>query len=215
MCVCASVLEVAVGGAEGRGEAVEMAKSREDFHVCLKRTVHIRCPEALITSSFPFPHTLNMSQFTLSSQAQRVVVLHAGSHPAHAVTGLLLGSSSTGTITRALPLTHNWSDLAPITEVACALAQAHAKTQGVEILGIYSAGERVNEGSNVDAKTERLARVVATKTGKEAGVIVVSGQRSGRDEGLQDGCVTRRRFLGSCKALALSPWKQWLWGIER
>ncbi|GAA5864513.1 hypothetical protein JCM3774_005151 [Rhodotorula dairenensis] len=86
---------------------------------------------------------------SVSPLAYLKVVLHAAKYPANTVVGLLVGTvdatSSTCTVSDAIPLVHAWTDLAPMTEAALQLAQIYADQQGLVFLGLYVANERLND----------------------------------------------------------------------
>ncbi|KAE8260403.1 hypothetical protein A4X13_0g360 [Tilletia indica] len=111
---------------------------------------------------------------SISQQAYAKVVLHAAKYPASTVRGLLVGrrssesSSSSFEVVDAIPLVHNWTDLAPATELGCALAQAHlsststsSASAGAEIIGLYEAPAVMGVRDLSTAGT-KLARKIAS-----------------------------------------------------
>lgn len=92
---------------------------------------------------------------TLSPLAYLKVVLHAAKYPANTVVGLLVGTvdatSSTCTISDAIPLVHAWTDLAPMTEAALQLVRSllavlRPRTRGrlgsLSLTGLPTSGSR-------------------------------------------------------------------------
>lgn len=65
---------------------------------------------------------------TISALAYLKVVLHAAKYPASTVIGLLVGTVDTATnactVTDALPLAHQWTDLSPMAEAGLQLVRA-------------------------------------------------------------------------------------------
>ncbi|GAA5949606.1 hypothetical protein JCM3765_002722 [Sporobolomyces pararoseus] len=88
-----------------------------------------------------------MSNYTLSTRASTLPILHAAKHPTQTVCGLLIGSSSSNShsISDVIPLLHHWTDLSAMMEVALQLAELHVKQQGKEIMGMYVANERIGD----------------------------------------------------------------------
>lgn len=72
-----------------------------------------------------FSVTMAAADIDLSAEAYSTIVLHCAKHPAAAITGLLLGPSSSNgkgrAVTGALPLQHHWNQLSPMVEVGCSL----------------------------------------------------------------------------------------------
>ncbi|KAL9941058.1 hypothetical protein V8E36_000546 [Tilletia maclaganii] len=136
--------------------------------------------------------TTGAVSITVEAQAYGKVVLHAAKYPASTVRGLLVGSSSSSnssagggsvTITDAIPLVHNWTDLTPVTEIGCALAQAHlsstAGSSGPHIVGLYEAPALmgVREPSRAGVKLARkiasLSAGASAPTSSSSGAVVL------------------------------------------
>ncbi|KAK0551899.1 hypothetical protein OC846_002433 [Tilletia horrida] len=125
------------------------------------------------------------SSISVSPQAYAKVVLHAAKYPASTVRGLLVGrltSDSKVDIVDAIPLIHNWTDLAPAAEVGCALAQAHLSSASPadsrQIVGVYEAPAilGVREPSRAGVRlAKKIASVnEAAKTATGAVILVVN-----------------------------------------
>ncbi|CAD6890853.1 unnamed protein product [Tilletia controversa] len=127
------------------------------------------------------------ASITINPQAYAKVVLHAAKYPASTVRGLLVGrrssesSSHSFEVVDAIPLVHSWTDLAPATELGCALAQAHLSSAnaggasaGAQIIGLYEAPAVMGDRELSRAGT-KLARKIASIGGSSspAGAIVL------------------------------------------
>ena len=85
------------------------------------------------TTKTPPPLLLLLPNMKLSDEAYTTVILHAAKHPASSVTGLLVGDS-TQSVERVVPLVHNWTDLAPMTEVASSLVSPQIYTRALAFM---------------------------------------------------------------------------------
>ena len=67
-----------------------------------------------------------MTSYAVSHQAYLKIIFHAAKHPHAPVCGILLGtpSGSKVTITDALPLLHQWTNLSPAMEIGLDLVRA-------------------------------------------------------------------------------------------
>ncbi|PWN92478.1 hypothetical protein FA10DRAFT_266236 [Acaromyces ingoldii] len=107
----------------------------------------------------------------LSDEAYTTAILHAAKHPASSVTGLLVGGS-TQSVERVVPLVHNWTDLAPMTEVASSLVEASLSSTE-KIVGVYHAPASAIETSAAPSAV-KLAQVVARKLSTDAVLLQVN-----------------------------------------
>ncbi|EST04733.2 hypothetical protein PSEUBRA_006016 [Kalmanozyma brasiliensis GHG001] len=116
-----------------------------------------------------------ISSVTISSLAYKKLVLHTAKYPTARVLGLLLAdtaSSSTLSITDAIPLSHHWTSLAPMAEVALSLATSYASTKNLTVVGLYEAPEMVSDRST-SQQANKLAEKIASLAGREAVLLLV------------------------------------------
>ncbi|KDN39166.1 UPF0172-domain-containing protein [Tilletiaria anomala UBC 951] len=109
--------------------------------------------------------------YILTPKAYTKITLHAAKYPASALLGLLLGrqtptSNAAIVVEDIVPLVHKWTTLSPVVEVGCALAESHASTSGLSLIGCYEAPARVvavNDRELSPAAT-RLAQRIANRS---------------------------------------------------
>ncbi|CAG8660391.1 1475_t:CDS:2 [Acaulospora colombiana] len=78
----------------------------------------------------------------MSHPAYLGILLHTSKYPHQACNGVLLGTVKPGgetTVERSLPLLHNWTGLSPMMEIGLDLAETHATTLKLSIVGYYQA----------------------------------------------------------------------------
>lgn len=101
------------------------------------------------------------SSWTLEPEAYALPLLHAAKHPSASVNGLFIGSSSSKTITKAIPLHHLPQSLqySFAQELSFELVAKHVESLGggLEIVGYYQANERLDD----DALSQRGEKVLA------------------------------------------------------
>lgn len=78
---------------------------------------------------------------SISSSAYSIPILHAARYPSNTVLGLLIGTSSSGSIVveDAIPLVHRYTSLSPTTELGIDLVRARVSKEGKAIVGVYVA----------------------------------------------------------------------------
>ncbi|CED84720.1 Uncharacterized conserved protein encoded by sequence overlapping the COX4 gene [Phaffia rhodozyma] len=86
--------------------------------------------------------------YQLAHLAYLKIVLHAAKYPSSLVNGVLLGSASGSevNITDSVPLLHHWTSLSPSMEVGLEMAEYHASSKGLRIVGFYQGNERLQDG---------------------------------------------------------------------
>jgi hypothetical protein len=117
-------------------------------------------------------HSTTMSaSWTLSPEAYALPILHAAKHPSASVNGLFIGSSSSKSIARAIPLHHLPQSLqysfAP--ELSFELVAKHVESLegGLEIVGYYQANERLDD-DNLGQRGEKILAALKAGAGAEA-----------------------------------------------
>ncbi|KAJ1973567.1 hypothetical protein H4R35_004049 [Dimargaris xerosporica] len=86
-----------------------------------------------------------MAQHQLSLKAYAKTLLHCSKYPWQPVQGLLLASTTTtATLTDAVPLHHQWLALSPMAEAALQLVDLHCQSNHLRIAGYYYASDNPN-----------------------------------------------------------------------
>ncbi|KAK0519053.1 hypothetical protein OC834_007513, partial [Tilletia horrida] len=134
--------------------------------------------------------TASSASISVSAQAYAKIVLHSAKYPASTVRGLLIGRAGAAAAAAAaqvdvdvldiIPLVHHWTDLAPATEIGCALAQAHLASPsstcaGASIVGLYEAPALmgVREPSRAGVKLARKIASLPFEGGSGGAVVLV------------------------------------------
>ncbi|XP_017889433.1 ER membrane protein complex subunit 8/9 homolog [Ceratina calcarata] len=120
-----------------------------------------------------------MTEISFSSRAYCKIILHTAKYPHCAVNGLLLakqknridGKFTEICIEDAIPLFHICLHVSPLAEIALALVNFHAKSEGLVIAGYYLANENINDVS-IDKPAHRIADWVAENYGNTLLVVV-------------------------------------------
>ncbi|EGG08555.1 uncharacterized protein MELLADRAFT_116008 [Melampsora larici-populina 98AG31] len=88
-----------------------------------------------------------MFAYSLLPKSAIKAILHASKYPHSTVIGLLLGSieNESVSISDAIPLVHHWSDLSPMLEAGLAIADGHARSSNLMIVGTYVARARLDD----------------------------------------------------------------------
>ncbi|KAJ2743850.1 hypothetical protein GGI20_003427 [Coemansia sp. BCRC 34301] len=131
-----------------------------------------------------------MAEFTISLQAYAKTVLHCAKYPWATVQGLLLAEKKDGKVRMvdAIPLSHNWTQLTPMFDVALQQAQAYAKAKDWSVGGYYVAYEDA-ETKQLSASSALLARAVCAAAGDEGAVAFVVDARKLGPDSTQPGLV--------------------------
>lgn len=116
-----------------------------------------------------------ISSATVSPLAYKKLVLHTAKYPTARVLGFLLAdpSSSSLTITDSIPLSHHWTALAPMAEVALSLATSYASSKNLAVVGLYEAPELVSDRTPSQQAT-RLVEKIATLANRDALLLLVN-----------------------------------------
>ncbi|CDU26072.1 uncharacterized protein SPSC_06239 [Sporisorium scitamineum] len=117
-----------------------------------------------------------ISAVSLSPLAYKKLILHTAKYPTARVFGFLLAdptSSQTLNIVDSIPLSHHWTALAPMAEVALSLATSYASTKNLTVVGLYEAPELVAERTP-SQQAGKLAEKIATLASKEALLLFVN-----------------------------------------
>nr|CDI53186.1 conserved hypothetical protein [Melanopsichium pennsylvanicum 4] len=117
----------------------------------------------------------SINSVSVSPIAYKKLILHTAKYPTARVLGLLLASqhSSSLIIVDSIPLSHHWTSLSPMAEVALSLATAYASSKSLCIVGIYEAPELISE-RNPSRQATKLTSKIADLNGKEALLILVN-----------------------------------------
>ncbi|KAG6610371.1 uncharacterized protein IUM83_19851 [Phytophthora cinnamomi] len=123
------------------------------------------------------------SVYSVATQTYVKLALHAAKRPASAACGLLLGREQGQgfSVADAVPLFHHEAPLAPLLEVACAMADAHAQRHKLKVVGLYFAGSGYSpsdSGNGLSHFAEKLADKVEANCSR-ACVLVLDGQQLG------------------------------------
>ncbi|KAJ1646753.1 hypothetical protein J3B02_001621 [Coemansia erecta] len=104
-----------------------------------------------------------MPEYVVSSQAYAKAILHCAKYPWAAVQGLLLGEKKEGKfrLTDAVPLSHNWTQLTPMFDVAFQQVQIYAKSKNLVVAGFYVANEDP-ESVQLSASSSLLAQTIVS-----------------------------------------------------
>ncbi|WFD32214.1 hypothetical protein MSPP1_003257 [Malassezia sp. CBS 17886] len=109
----------------------------------------------------------------VAASAYRKLLLHAAKYPAATVTGVLVGArGATVVVEDAIPLTHHWETLSPMTEAALALINAHLHGTGRVVLGVYEVPADLDR-ADAATTTRALAEKIAEMSKESAVVLVV------------------------------------------
>ncbi|ORX72018.1 UPF0172-domain-containing protein [Linderina pennispora] len=84
-----------------------------------------------------------MSEYVVSTRAYAKAILHCAKFPSETVHGLLLTEKKDGKIriVDAVPVSHNWTQLTPMFDVALQQVRIYAKSQQLAVGGYYVAYE--------------------------------------------------------------------------
>lgn len=118
-----------------------------------------------------------ISSVSVSPLAYKKLILHTAKYPTARVLGFLLAdtaslSSPALSITDSIPLSHHWTSLAPMAEVALSLATSYASTKSLTIVGLYEAPELVSD-RNPSQQSSRLAEKIASLAKRDAVLLLV------------------------------------------
>ncbi|KAJ2498927.1 hypothetical protein GGH96_003927 [Coemansia sp. RSA 1972] len=102
-----------------------------------------------------------MSEHTVSSQAYAKAVLHCAKYPWATVQGLFLTETKDNKIRYidAIPLSHTWTQLTPMFDIALQQAQIFAASKNLSVGGYYVAYEDPNN-IQLSASSALLAKAV-------------------------------------------------------
>lgn len=98
--------------------------------------------------------------YTITPVAYAIPLLHAAQHTASSILGLFLGRPSASSpsaveIIDAVPLLHTRVSLSPMTELGLELVAEHAKSAGMQVVGLYTAGSE-NKGAELGRVGEQV-----------------------------------------------------------
>ncbi|SPO27116.1 uncharacterized protein UTRI_10577_B [Ustilago trichophora] len=119
-----------------------------------------------------------ISSVSVSPLAYKKLVLHTAKYPTARVLGLLLADSTSSpsgsvTISDSIPLSHHWTALAPMAEVALSLATSYASSKNLTVVGLYEAPELVSDRAP-SQQASKLAEKIATLANREALLLLVN-----------------------------------------
>ncbi|KAJ1812581.1 hypothetical protein LPJ56_003816 [Coemansia sp. RSA 2599] len=114
-----------------------------------------------------------MPEYVVSSQAYAKAILHCAKYPWAAVQGLFIGEKKDNKfrLTDAVPLSHNWTQLTPMFDVALQQAQLYAKSKDLAILGYYVANEDP-ESVQLSASSALFAKTVLSVNPDAAAFVI-------------------------------------------
>lgn len=139
-------------------------------------------PERISVFRFIPARSLTMSGITsvnVLPLAHKKLVLHTAKYPTARVLGLLLADAATIssqgllTVTDVIPLSHHWTALAPMAEVALSLATSYASSNKLAIVGVYEAPELVSNRTP-SQPASKLAEKIATLAKKDALLLLIN-----------------------------------------
>lgn len=148
-----------------------------------------------------------VSSVTVSPLAYKKLVLHTAKYPTARVFGFLLAdptSPQTLTIVDSVPLSHHWTALAPMAEVALSLATSYASTRNLAVVGLYEAPELVAERTP-SHQAGKLAEKIASLANREALLLLVNNATllDARSHSLNAYAVSAASGKGDAKPKAL------------
>ena len=121
----------------------------------------------------------SISTITVSPLAYKKLILHTAKYPTARVLGFLLAdatdsssSSASVQIVDSIPLSHHWTALAPMAEVALSLAMSYASTKNLSVVGLYEAPELIAVRST-SQQANKLADKIAVLANREAVLLLV------------------------------------------
>ncbi|OUC43591.1 hypothetical protein D917_09673 [Trichinella nativa] len=92
-----------------------------------------------------------MTEFSLSSKATCLMILHAAKYPHCCVSGILLGKKDKNdqvvNVVTVIPLFHRWHQLSAMAEVALMQINMMINESQQQIVGYYQANELLNDDS--------------------------------------------------------------------
>ncbi|KAH7919243.1 UPF0172-domain-containing protein [Leucogyrophana mollusca] len=122
-----------------------------------------------------------MVSYTISHQAYLKIFFHAAKHPHLRVNGVLLGkldsSSQRVLIEDVIPLLHHWTSLSAMMSIGLNLAQGHAESLGLVLVGYYQACERLDDTALAPVG-EKVAEELRQQF-KEVIAFVIDGDKLG------------------------------------
>lgn len=121
---------------------------------------------------------MSISSVTVSPLAYKKLVLHTAKYPTARVLGFLLADpTSTGAalaITDSIPLSHHWTALAPMAEVALSLASSYAASKNLAVVGLYEAPELVSERTPSPQASKLVEKIASLASTPEALLLLVN-----------------------------------------
>ncbi|KAJ1978647.1 hypothetical protein H4R34_003127 [Dimargaris verticillata] len=125
-----------------------------------------------------------MAQHQLSLKAYTKVLLHCSKYPWQPVQGLLLAPATTATtLADAVPLHHQWLELAPMAEIALQLVDLHCQSNHLRIAGYYYASENPNVGT-LPASATALVQVLVARDPTTLVLMLDNSQLGGLDSAI-------------------------------
>lgn len=150
-----------------------------------------------------------ISSAAVSPLAYKKIVLHSAKYPTARVLGLLLAettttTSQTLTIVDSIPLSHHWTSLSPIAEVALSLATSYASTRNLSLVGLYEAPELLSE-KTPSQQANKLAEKIAALASRESLLLLVDNEALlGKEKQPLSGWAVAAGVKGDGKAKALA-----------
>ncbi|KAL7411792.1 hypothetical protein BDY24DRAFT_394893 [Mrakia frigida] len=91
--------------------------------------------------------SITPTSYSISPLAYTKIIVHAAKYPSSLVNGVLIGSQSGSTVSvvDAIPLLHHWTSLSPSMEIGLELAEFHASSQSLLIVGYYQGNEKLDD----------------------------------------------------------------------
>lgn len=111
----------------------------------------------------------------VSPLAYKKLILHTAKYPTARVLGFLVAESTSSQsidIVDSIPLSHHWTALAPMAEVALALASSYASSKNLAIVGLYEAPELIAE-RDPSAQASKLAEKIASLSNKAEALLLL------------------------------------------
>lgn len=136
-----------------------------------------------------------MTSCTASPEVYLTAALHAAAHPFSEVVGVLVGRAGPGgavSASQALPLFHTPAFCSPLLEVALLQAEAHAAAAGLQLVGLYGAGESAAAPPGPSPAAARLADKLRSAAGAAVALVLLPAAFAEAAQGRPVGCLQAR-----------------------
>lgn len=117
---------------------------------------------------------MEFSQFTTFSQHDFSLLINfpSAKYPHLAVNGVLVGHKAKNEVVDAIPLFHQCLHVSPMSEIALVQVESRASSDGLQILGYYTAAESYADNSIDKAPGIKIAEKIVENNGSAIVVMV-------------------------------------------